>query len=154
MYKVLGVIFCAVLVLFCSPNGDFLGSFDDISSAKVYFCTNFATNLEQVTTIKNGNGYIISTEKSTARAVQNSISSADLQGVAVRVDADFDCQAYLQKISARVISSENVGENQFLYAYSPRFSRFVTYNGQKINIQIAQNSHSTTIGYPLILTGA
>lgn len=154
MYKTIGVIFCAILVLFCSPNCDFVGSFSDFNDGKAYFCTNSAIELPETTAIKNGKGYIILSDLKFARKVQNSISTEDLQGISVFFDRKIDCSAYLQKISAQKIFEETAGEFRFIYAYSPLFRRSVTYNGEKINIQIAKSGDKTTIGYPLILTGA
>lgn len=154
MYKAIGIIFCAILVLFCSPNGDFLASFSEFSGGKVYFCTNSVCDLVETVTVKNGKGYIISADTKLARKVQNTISKADLEGIAVRYDGQFDCEKYLRKISAKVLYEEVACEYAYVYAYSPKFSRSVTYKGQKINVQIAKTGDTTTIGYPLILIGA
>lgn len=154
MYKTLGVVFCLILVLFCSPNSDFLSSFDKFEGGEVFFCTNVARDFKQSLTLKNGQGYIISTEQNVARAIQNSISANDLNGIAVRFENGFDCDDYLKSVSASILFNETVGDTRFIYAYTPKFKRFVNYNGQKINIQIAQNTTHTVVGYPLILIGA
>ena len=154
MYKALGIIFCTVLILFCSPNGDFVGSFVQNLGGQVYFCVSERVDLPNVGITKNGKGYIISAEQEQNRKIQNSIQKDKIQGIAFRFNGNFDTQSYLRKISAEIIFDEKIDEITFIYAYSSKFSRFVMYRGRKINIQIAQNSGETTIGYPLILIGA
>ena len=60
MYKALGIIFCTVLILFCSPNGDFVGSFVQNLGGQVYFCVSERVDLPNVGITNNGKGYIIS----------------------------------------------------------------------------------------------
>ena len=84
MYKTLGIIFCAVLILFCSPSSDFLGSFTQNLGGQVYFCMSERVDLPNVGITKNGKGYIISSEQGQARKIQNSIQKDEIQGIAFR----------------------------------------------------------------------
>lgn len=154
MYKFLGALFCAVLLLFCCPKCDFLGSVTDLGEGEVYFCVSQDAALSGVTTIQNGNGYILRAPGTIARRVQNLLDTDVIQGIVYFTQSSVDTAAYLDKISAHVCFEERVEQNHFLYAYSSKFPRYITYKGQRINIQISITSAGTTIGYPLILTGA
>ena len=154
MYKALGIIFCMILILFCTPNSDFVGSFAYKQGGQVYFCVNKRVDLPNIEITKNGKGYIISAEQERAVKLQNSIQRDEIQGIAFRYGGNFDTKSYLEKVSAEIIFDETINKMSFVYAYSTKFPRYVMYRGQKINIQIAHNSLETTIGYPLILIGA
>ena len=58
----------------------------------------------------------------------------------------------LKKTLKLCVKFEETLENiYFLYAYSPAFSEFTTYNGEKINVQIALTNNKIHFGVPLIL---
>ncbi len=154
MYKAFGAMFCVILVAFFAPNCDFVNSFGQISGAKVYFCTTERIDSGSAQVIKNGNGYIISTQLNKAKRVQNAIKSDILSGISIYIDSEFDSYAYLNKIGAKIIFDERIENELFIYAYSTILPRYTSFRGQKINLQIIARNGTTTIGYPLILTGA
>ena len=52
-----------------------------------------------------------------------------------------------------VVKTETLDGYKIWYCYDASLPKFVTLSGQKINIQIAIDHCSISIGYPLILTG-
>lgn len=153
MYKFLGIVFAVILLLFCAPTSDFLGNLPS-ESGRVSFCVNERVEILDANITQNGSGYIISAPTDRARVVQNALRPEIIQGVIYMSTQKIDISEYLGRIGATIYEEENIDGMHFICAFSPQFSRFVSYNGQKINIQIAISPELTTIGYPLILCGA
>ncbi|MBO4594782.1 MAG: YwmB family TATA-box binding protein [Clostridia bacterium] len=60
-------------------------------------------------------------------------------------DQDFDAAEFLEKMKARIVSTENGGEVFSIYAYTPEIDNFIKIDGVKINLHIAENKVSGVI---------
>ncbi len=180
MYKTLTILFSLILILFLTPQKDF-PSLAMSYQGTMHFCTQYEINSPLATTIKNGAGYIISTDTKNYKNLKKSLNLANIQGYSLSINTkDFNISSFLSSLNATLIFSEKFDDYTFYYAYTPHLSRFVTLSNinssaskniplatiphnlsnssssprQKINIQIALSPTTTTIGHPLILTGA
>ena len=57
----------------------------------------------------------------------------------------------LKKLNYNPVSQSNLSSMNVVYAYSARAKTFIVNNRQKINLQIAQNGNTLTVGWPVIL---
>lgn len=153
MYKYLGAIFCIILILFCSPSSDFVSSVSEYSGS-IYFSTSQNFSSRDTTTIPNGRGYIVSASTKDAKNIYALLDQDQLQGCALITSDPITVSDFFAKLNATVVFSEVIDDIAFYYAYTYQLSRFISYDNQKINLQIAVNNGTTTIGYPVILIGA
>lgn len=151
MYKFLSIILIGILLFFYCPQytladiaQEYTGTF------YIYTYQNF--NTEFVQTTKNGNGYIISTETKNAKELLSLLNKNLIQGMSLAVErSQLNLATFLHKTNSKIIFNENIDELSFIYAYSPIFNEHITYNEQKINLQICKNQNLIHIGVPLIL---
>lgn len=152
MYKFLAILFCIILLFFCSPKSDFVALTQNYQGT-MYF--NYQLNFSSPTTntIKNGNGYIISCNSQHASHIKTQLDSKLIQGYAFVSKQNINLHNFLLRLDAKIIYQEKLDNIEFIYAYSPYLKKHIQYNEQKINLQIAVTDCTTTIGYPAILIG-
>ena len=153
MYKFLGLLFAIILILFFSPDSDFV-SLTSCYQGTISFNTfqNISTPL--CTTINNGKSYIVSTSTENAYYINSILNEDDIQGYALTTTQKIEINEFLDKLHAKILFSENLDSIQFYYAYTPLLPKFINADLGKVNIQIAVRGNTTTIGYPAILIGA
>ena len=154
MYKQLGLIFLLVLLFFYSPDYTLCDTALDYNGTfYIYTYQNFTSN--NITTIKNGNGYILTMDNKNAKNIYRNLDKNKVTGFSFETTGnDNDIKNLLQKLHSTIIFIEKIDEITFIYAYSPVFDEFITYNNEKINIQIAKTNNTIQIGVPLILGSA
>ncbi len=64
---------------------------------------------------------------------------------------NFEAGAAIKTLRATIIKTEVVNNATIIYANSPLINSSVTIEGKKINLQIANYSDHSVIGWPLIL---
>ena len=151
MYKYLGTVFLLILVFFYSPEYtlcDIAPEYD--GTFYIYTYQNYISSNSNTT--HNGNGYIISTKNECAKQLYSQLNKSQITGFSFETSGNnADINKLLKKLHSTVIFNEKIEKITFIYAYSPCFSEFVTYNNEKINIQIAKTNNTIQIGVPLIL---
>lgn len=107
-----------------------------------------ATNL---TSTKNGAGYILSAKTKNASLVQDCLDNNFVAGESFCFDGDEkDIKYILKRLSATIKRKEVFDEFELFYAYSPKFYSYITIDNKKINVQIAKNKNTITVGTPII----
>ena len=151
MPKTSALLFISFIILFCSPAYTLIDVAENLNGT-CYIYTYQYFNANDVQTVQNGNGYILSTTTANAKKVYHELDKSSIKGISVQfTDADFDLSKLIKKLKINVIFNEKLENFAFFYGFSPAFDDFVTYNGEKINIQIAIKNSSIHIGVPLIL---
>lgn len=65
---------------------------------------------------------------------------------------NFEPISALKQLSAKIVKTEKLkGGPTILYAYSPLIARDVEIKGEKVNLQIANYTNYSVIGWPVIL---
>ena len=76
-----------------------------------------------------------------------------IDGESIRIetsDPNFPAQI-LKKLNYRAVVRSNFDSTENILAYSPRGLAFIREGAQKINLQIARNADTVTVGWPVIL---
>lgn len=151
MPKVSALLFISFIILFCSPAYTLIDIAKNLNGT-CYIYTYQYYETENVETVQNGNGYILSMDTENAKKVYCNLDKGSIQGISIQfTDADFELSKLIKKLKISVIFNEKLENFTFIYGFSPAFDDFVTYNGEKINIQIAIKNSDIHIGVPLIL---
>ena len=104
----------------------------------------------ECTSIPSGNGYIIKCDSTCSHALLTQLNKNKVLGVSFEIP-NCDFNTLTQKLNLQLICSQIVEDIVFVYGYSPRLSKFITVDGEKINIQVAKRGDIVKVGYPLIL---
>lgn len=111
-------------------------------------CSQYSGN---ATTIDNGSGKIVVVPTSlTNTQLSNCV---DVKGVDIKfeVDSYTAVAQLLDDLSVKVYDKQTMGKVISIYGYSNRISGGIVVDGRLINIHIAYNSGTVTIGSPIIL---
>jgi len=87
----------------------------------------------------------------------NSKNAAKVRALFTRIDGESitientTAKRILQFLKYQKISETKISNVKTIYAYSPRGQVYIQNAGQKINLQIAVNNQTTTVGWPVIL---
>jgi len=95
-----------------------------------------------------GFSYIYVCDSRDAAKVRPLLTRIDGESITV---TNIDKAAVLKKLKYRTVSQSDVCSVAVIYAYSPRGETFIRNGRQKINLQIATNGQTTTVGWPVIL---
>ncbi len=153
MKKFIAFVFIALALLFSQTTLSLSSFSKTFFGTHTFFSTeNFKS--EKTSTTKNGNGFLIECSTKNAEEIFSKLNLSKIDGESFCVKShDFKITNFLNKLNAKIIKTENTQNIKIVYAFSPKFPNFVLIDGQKVNLQIAQNFELTTIGTPLILGG-
>lgn len=131
---------------FCNLSAEYKGTHCFYSSQKIFD--------NNATTIKNGNGFIISCSTLNAKSIKNKINNNFLYGESFSFKGNKEqINAILKKLKVNIVRQENLNELYVLEGYTNLLNESIMLGEDKINIQIAYNDGIITVGYPLILGG-
>lgn len=97
-----------------------------------------------------GNGYLV---KCTSDALQKTLESCtQIDGISVRIAADEQEFVRLQQqLNLNVFFEQQLGDLQIVCGRSCRFSGGIWLDGKFVNVQMAFDGSTVTLGSPLIL---
>ena len=151
MTKICSILFILLTIIFLSPTFT-LADIGKYIDGTFYFYTYEPFFSTDATTIKNGMGYIISTESKNAKTVYSALNKSSIKGMSLEFESDdFDLEKFIEKFEIEVKSIEKLENFTFFYGFSPLFDDFVNLDNENINIQMAIKSNTIHIGVPLIL---
>ncbi len=131
----------------------------------VFFCNNTSTycyiyseeDFKENLTAFNSNKQLINCVKNGSKWFVNFNNKTVLQNIKPpqykQVTGNFSpttLQKALKKVKAKLVKVENYNNIKILFFYTPVWQDYRQIENYKINLQIAINSSSTTIGYPMI----
>lgn len=147
-------IFC--LVVFCLvslPTSQIvlLGYVPNDSSIYSFYTTDNINTINNATVVKNGNSSIVSCTSLNAKNVKQSLKNILGESVKINNPSKDIIDNLYQYINKNIVYYEVLENTTITYCYNPSLLNFVMIDGQKVNLQIAQNNNYIVIGYPLIL---
>jgi len=123
---------------------------DDFFSGDYAFYSTAVIESPLITSVDfTGFSYIYHCKSSNASKIRPLFTDED--GESVTFIGNIQNTAVLKNLGARIVSESDAGGIGIIYAYTPKISAYITENGKKINLQIAQREETTTIGWPVIL---
>ncbi len=153
MSKYISLLFLPLAFLFCAPEYTLIDALNNYPGTLTIYTYQYK-ELPNADIIKNGNSYMISCDLSFGKQVYNNLNKESITGLSATIfNNEKTLDNLLNLLNINTIFSESTQNITFLYGYSPNFSHFVTYNGEKINVQIAKKENELQIGVPLILGG-
>ena len=97
-----------------------------------------------------GSGAIVRCKGSVANDVAKSLDS--ITGVSFTFKGgDKEVDDFLKRVDAVVLNCETVGNISSCFAYSRKLKNGIRVDGELVNIQVARNGNTITIGSPIIL---
>ena len=97
-----------------------------------------------------GSGAIVKCKGSVATDVAKSLNF--ITGISFTFcGGDKEIDDFLKRVDAVVLNCESVGNISSCFAYSRKLSNGIRVDGNLVNIQIARNGNTITIGSPIIL---
>lgn len=107
---------------------------------------------ENMSVIKNGNGFLISTNSQNAAKIKKKMQASNLQGESFCFDGSHaKVFEILYRANAKILFEEHFENFHIIYAHTKKIHKFVLINSEKINLQIAYKNEKITVGTPLIL---
>lgn len=151
MKKMILLIIITVILSVTYPSTVLEDAFGNSEEFYITFYLDKEINLPYAVTTESGLGYEMKAEAIYAKEVRKTLGDA-IKGESIKVRGGKDtANAFLNYYEATVISSQIIGDNEYIYAYSRQLKDYVTVGGAKINIQIAISEDEILIGTPLIL---
>jgi len=74
-------------------------------------------------------------------------------GISLHYSGAEDADSLMAAFGAREVFRQHIADRQIIYAYTPKIKDYVTIDGRRINLQIAADGQSVTVGSPLIAGG-
>ena len=142
------VAFAACLVFYsvagvASPHLETLGH-----GEYSFYSTDVVASPLITNTTDLGFSYIYNCNSKDAPKVRKLFTRIDGESIELEsISAD----KILRTLNHRAISQTQISDVKIVYAYSPRGSTFIKDGNSKINLQIAVNNQTTTVGWPVIL---
>lgn len=97
-----------------------------------------------------GSGAIVKCKGTVATEVAKSLDS--ITGISFTFSGgDKEIDDFLKRVDAVVLNCESVGNITSCFAYSRKLKNGIHVDGNLVNIQIARNGNTITIGSPIIL---
>ncbi len=116
------------------------------------FCTTEETKILNATTVKNGNGFVVSCSSKFCSDIYQHLNKEKIQGESFCFNGKLeDVFKIIYIMSAKVVCREEFDDFSVFYAYSPKIDKSININSKKINLQIAYKNNKITVGTPLIL---
>ncbi len=141
-------------MLLCFPSFS-LPHLDYTLEGKYNIFTTQRVDLPNSTCIDSGLGYIIKGNLNSLNTTLTKLDNSLIRGVSIEFTYDTTILTdIVNRLSITKVDTQDIGDIQFVYGYSPMLPLFTTIDNQKINIQIAKEKDYLKIGYPLILDGA
>ena len=141
--------------LFCVPSYKPVFNQFEVMPNVTYFYYTSQKNIDfkNATIIDCGSAYIVKCDILDAKNVKNNLDNVLGESVRISVFSIDESQSIISKYQSRILYKENIDDYCIYYCYDSSLPKFVSINGQKINIQIAVKQNTIDIGYPLILNG-
>ncbi len=97
-----------------------------------------------------GSGAVVKCKGAVATEVAKSLDS--ITGISFTFSGgDKEIDDFLERVDAVVLNCESVGNISSSFAYSRKLKNGIRVDGNLVNIQIARNGNTITIGSPIIL---
>jgi len=139
---------CACLVFF-SIAGAVNPSLENLGSGEYcFYSTEIVSSVYITNTTDLGFSYIYHCNSINAAKVRKLFTQIDGESITLK---DKSARTVMQKLGYRFVSQSRISDVVSVYAYSPRGEAYIQSGGQKINLQIAVNGRTTTVGWPVIL---
>ena len=99
---------------------------------------------------KNGDAFIVSCEAKKAGEIKQQLGKILGESICFKGDKIAGLN-FISKLEYISILTEDINGIFTLYAYSPKIENYVYINNQKVNIELAVNNGTVTIGSPIIV---
>ncbi|MDD2227422.1 MAG: hypothetical protein PHH71_02455 [Clostridia bacterium] len=154
MKKLSVLILVLILISVLTLNNEKLAQLCfEFENAKLeFYCKGYSDEIKKldsdVSIINNGEEFIVKTMANNAENIKNYLT--DCFGYCIKIEgAKQDIEHLLDKI--QVAKTEIVDGIEILYGYMYGFLFSTFIDGKKVNVQIAFNDNTVTIGSPIIL---
>lgn len=99
----------------------------------------------------SGCGTIIQTNFKNAQKIKKEINNIQGESYCFKVSDEEIINKILNLFNAVIVKQQELEDLKIVYGYSAKLDKFVTDEGEKINLQICKNGTNVTVGYPIIL---
>lgn len=138
------ILLGVMLVYAPKPFAQHVSAFPQQAKVRVY-CR--STSLPAV---NMGNGYLV--QCTVAELSHTLAACSDVDGISVSFEAtEGDLEEMLNRFDVRKVSVFNSGALVAVCGYSNKIYGGVNLDGETVNIQVAFDGETLTVGYPLIL---
>lgn len=151
MKKIFLVIFLSILLCFNIQNSQ-LNFFATNFEGKYVFYTSQILNDENVSVEKSGMGYVLTCSTKYATKIKSKLNINLIKGESFSfLGVKSEVENLIKRFNIKVLNKEVLDEILVIDGYSSKFGESVCTSCGNVNIQIAFNKGTITVGTPLIL---
>ena len=151
MKKIFLVIFLSILLCFNIQNSQ-LNFFATNFEGKYVFYTSQILNDENVSVEKSGMGYVLTCSTKYATKIKSKLNINLIKGESFSfLGVKSEVENLIKRFNIKVLNKEVLDEILVIDGYSSKFGKSVCTSCGNVNIQIAFNKGTITVGTPLIL---
>ena len=151
MKKIFLVIFLSILLFFNIQNSQ-LNFFATNFEGKYVFYTSQILNDENVSVEKSGMGYVLTCSTKYATKIKSKLNINLIKGESFSfLGVKSEVENLIKRFNIKVLNKEVLDEILVIDGYSSKFGKSVCTSCGNVNIQIAFNKGTITVGTPLIL---
>ena len=148
------ILFCLVITsILIIPNKTLV--FADVgklnSLGQYCFYVKGKYDLKNCLCTDSGCGTIIQTTFKNAQKIKKDINNIQGESYCFNSSNEDVVNDILNMFNAVIVKQQDLGNLKIVYAFSVKLDKFVTDDGEKINLQICKNINNVTVGYPIIL---
>ena len=146
-------LLCAVLisvVIYPYPESGLNMAFKGKDITYCFYVNQLNEKIPNTYVIDNGVGCMVYCDKNDADTAKKMLGDINAESVCLKNPCVDDIKI-VDSLLKNAILTENCGDVNIYYCYITTLLKYVTINGQKINMQIAIGKNIITIGYPIIL---
>lgn len=128
---------------------------DENATYSFYLLNSVNLNISNVNVIENGNSLIIKTTFKNAKNIRKNLNNILGESVSFKGDK-LKFTLIMEKLNLKYSFTENIDNNKIIccFGYSnlnELKNREIQVDEKKVNVQIAFNNNTITIGHPIIL---
>lgn len=148
------ILFCLIITSFLvTPNNTLI--FAEV--CKDYNCLEYVFYSKEKASFYNckivdvGFGSIITCNENNAQNIKRQINDLSGESCLIKIENKDEILNIINKMSAKIISQNEIDGLHIIEAYSSKLSKFVYVSENKVNLQFAFKDNLLTIGYPVIM---